>query len=222
MLSRTRGRFRAYFLSSIVVIILTAVPAEAAFAAAPATTGPIAQVTAPAPTPDPAASVASTTSLNPAPDPTVRTIPPAAIAPPAPTRPATIAAASVVVALARTHLGARYRSSATGPSSFDCSGLVWRVFEQARLGRKVTSRTARAIYLAYRDRGLASRSHPQVGDLVVWGYGSHVGIYIGRGLAISALVGGVRVHRVNALTTPFTAYLHTRLAGLRLPARAVA
>jgi cell wall-associated NlpC family hydrolase len=122
------------------------------------------------------------------------------------------------VALARTHLGARYRFSATGPWSFDCSGLVWRVFEQAHLGRKVTSHSARAIYLAYRNRGLASRSNPQVGDLVVWGYGSHVGIYIGRGLAISALVGGVRVHRVNALTTPFTAYLHTDLAGVRVPA----
>jgi hypothetical protein len=123
------------------------------------------------------------------------------------------------VAFARTHLGARYRFSATGPSSFDCSGLVWRVFEQAHLGRKVTAHSARAIYLAYRNRGLASRSNPQVGDLVVWGYGSHVGIYIGRGLAISALVGGVRIHRINALTTPFTAYLHTDLAGVRLPVR---
>jgi cell wall-associated NlpC family hydrolase len=221
MLSRSRARFRAYLLTSIAVVIMTVVPAEAAFAAAPATTAPVAQATVPAAIPDPAASVASTATLNPAADASASTTPPAAVAPTAPTRPATIAAASVVVALARTHLGARYRSSATGPSSFDCSGLVWRVFEQARLGRKVTSRTARAIYLAYRDRGLASRSHPQVGDLVVWGYGSHVGIYIGRGLAISALVGGVRVHRVNALTTPFTAYLHTHLAGLRLPARIV-
>lgn len=219
MLSRTRAGFRTYFLTSIAVVILTAVPAEAAFATAPVTTTTVAQATVPAATPDPAASVASTANLNPTPPAGAGTTLPAAVAPTAPTRPATIAASSVVVALARTHLGARYRSSATGPSSFDCSGLVWRVFEQARLGRKVTSRTARAIYLAYRNRGLASRSNPQVGDLVVWGYGSHVGIYIGQGRAISALVGGVRVHRVNALTTPFTAYLHTRLAGLRLPVR---
>jgi len=35
-----------------------------------------------------------------------------------------------------------------------------------------------------------------------------VGIYIGNGRAVSALVSGVRVHKVKALTIPFTTYLH--------------
>jgi cell wall-associated NlpC family hydrolase len=95
---------------------------------------------------------------------------------------------------------------------------MWRVFHEAGLGRKVSGRSARAIYLSYRRRGLASRHDPQVGDLVVWGNGSHVGVYIGRGYAISALLLGVRIHRVRAMFTPFTAYLHTRLTGLDKPA----
>ena len=146
-------------------------------------------------------------------------IPAAAIAIAAP--PAAVAlvpVSAVLVAFARSHLRARYRHYATGPSSFDCSGLMWRVFKEAGLGRKVSSRNARGIYLAYRARGLASRTNPQVGDLVVWGHGSHVGVYVGRGNAISALVQGVRVHRVNAMFTPFTAYLHTHLAGVSVPA----
>jgi cell wall-associated NlpC family hydrolase len=132
--------------------------------------------------------------------------------------PAVVSAASVVVAFARSHLAAAYRPDASGPTSFDCSGLMWRVFHEAGLGTRVTSHSARAIYLAYRGRGLASRANPQVGDLIVWGRGSHVGVYIGHGYAISALVNGVRIHRVRAMVTPFTAYLHTHLAGLVKPA----
>ena len=138
---------------------------------------------------------------------------------PAPAAGATakVPASAVVVAFARSHLRARYRHDATGPSSFDCSGLMWRVFQEAGLGTKVTSRSARGIYVSYRSRGLASRTNPQVGDLIVWGQGSHVGVYIGRGYAISALVQGVRVHRVHAMFTPFTAYLHTHLANVLEP-----
>lgn len=232
-MSRNPTRFRALAATALAaVIMLAANPAEAALATDPA---PVPTV---APTLDPAATLAPSPSPDPYPDPSptadpsgavagalstdpalAPTVPDAAVVPAAVTRPTTVSAASVVVAYARTHLRARYRRSATGPSAFDCSGLVWRVFAQAHLGRKVKSHSARAIYLAYRNRGLASRHNPRVGDLVVWGYGSHVGIYIGRGRAISALIGGVRVHRVNALTTPFTAYLHTRLAGVRLPVR---
>jgi cell wall-associated NlpC family hydrolase len=47
---------------------------------------------------------------------------------------------------------------------------------------------------------------------VVWGYGSHIGIYIGNGKAISTLRNGVRIHGVFAVTARFTAYLHTGLS----------
>ncbi len=125
--------------------------------------------------------------------------------------------AAIVTAYARTHLRAAYRHGSTGPRAFDCSGLMWRVFHEAGLGRKVTSTSARAIYQSYLRRGLASRLNPQVGDLVIWGRGSHVGLYVGRGYAISALTQGVRVHRVHAVFTRFTAYLHTHLDRLEAP-----
>jgi cell wall-associated NlpC family hydrolase len=132
--------------------------------------------------------------------------------------PASVSAASIVVAFARSHLRARYQSSGTGPTGFDCSGLTWRVFREAGLAAKITSQSARSIYQSYRSRGLASRRNPKIGDLVVWGNGSHIGIYVGGGNAISALVRGVRVHRVRAMLTPFTAYLHTHLASVARPA----
>ena len=44
---------------------------------------------------------------------------------------------------------------------------------------------------------------------MIWGGGTHVGIYIGHGKAISTLTSGVRIHRVHAVTARFTAYLHT-------------
>jgi hypothetical protein len=65
------------------------------------------------------------------------------------------------------------------------------------------------MYAYFRAHGKASRTNPKPGDLVIWGGGSHVGIYIGRGYAISTLTSGVRIHRVHAVTARFTTYLHT-------------
>ena len=68
------------------------------------------------------------------------------------------------------------------------------------------------IYYYFRARGKASRTNPRIGDIVVWGGGTHVGIYIGNGRAVSALTSGVRVHGVFAVTARFTAYLHTGMS----------
>ncbi len=124
-----------------------------------------------------------------------------------------------VIALARSHLGARYRHDAQGPRFFDCSGLVLRVFTQAGLVSRVggwANRSGYAMYRWFKRRGLASRTHGQVGDVVVWGNGAHVGIYLGHGKAISALTRGVRIHGIYALTNRFTAFLHTGLSGTSL------
>ncbi len=135
------------------------------------------------------------------------------VAAPAPTAAASpTSLADRVVAEARTHLGAPYVWGSTGPHTFDCSGLVYRVFaDVGQLARIGGNRGGYGLYQYFAARHLASRTDPQVGDLVAWGYGAHVGIYIGHGLAISALVSGVQVHGVFAVTTPFTAYLHTHL-----------
>lgn len=121
--------------------------------------------------------------------------------------------AQQIIKIAKTQVGDPWRYGATGPSSFDCSGLVVYAFKSAGDGAAVGSyRSARALYDWYRGRGLASRTNPKPGDLVVWGSGSHIGIYIGGGLAISTLTSGVRVHGVTAVTASFTAYLHTGMS----------
>jgi cell wall-associated NlpC family hydrolase len=120
-----------------------------------------------------------------------------------------------IVNIARAQVGDPWRYGATGPYAFDCSGLVIYAYKKAGDGaviRAGTLRSARAIYLYFKSHGRASRTNPRIGDLVVWGYGSHIGIYIGGGRAVSTLTNGVRVHGVFAVTARFTAYLHTGMS----------
>jgi cell wall-associated NlpC family hydrolase len=139
---------------------------------------------------------------------------PAAAAEPAPT----MSAAAAIVRDAESHIGAHYRLGAAGPTRFDCSGLVYRVFTDLHLGSRIGYlRSAAGLYRYFARRGLASRTNPQIGDLVIWGGGVHVGIYVGHGRAISALSDGVRIAPVSAVLSGFTAYLHTRLASIRVP-----
>jgi hypothetical protein len=120
--------------------------------------------------------------------------------------------AQQIIKIAMQQRGDPGRYGATGPRAFDCSGLVIYAFRQAGDKAAVASgryRSARALYQWYRSRGLASRSNPKPGDLVIWGGGTHIGIYVGRGKAISTLTNGVRVHGVTAVRARFTTYLHT-------------
>ena len=115
-------------------------------------------------------------------------------------RPASVAASTRVIALAESHLGARYQHGATGPRAFDCSGLVYRVFEDAGLGRMIAGlRSASALYAHFRARHMTSTVNPQPGDLVIFGGGSHVGIYIGNGRVVHAMVTGVAITRISAV-----------------------
>jgi len=124
--------------------------------------------------------------------------------------------AQQIVAIAKAQRGDPWVFGATGPRAFDCSGLVIYAYKQAGDLKAIGNgryRSARAMYRYLQSRGLASRSNPKVGDLVVWGGGSHIGIYTGNGNAVSALSSGVRVHKVNAVTARFTTYLHTGMSG---------
>ena len=125
--------------------------------------------------------------------------------------------ASQLIAIAKAQRGDPWRYAATGPSSFDCSGLVIYTYKMAgdlRLIGNGNYRSAASLYKYFRDRGRTSRTKASPGDLVVWGYGRHIGIYLGSGMAISTLNTGVRIHSVSALTLPFTAYLRTGIAQL--------
>jgi cell wall-associated NlpC family hydrolase len=169
--------------------------------------------------PLPALDAAPIDPSTPAPgDPTTAVV--SAAAAPRPVIADRVSAAAAVVKAAESHLGARYRRGSTGPRAFDCSGLVYRAFAQVGLARRIDGlHSASALYAYFRRHHLASRRSPQVGDLVIWGHGAHVGIYIGHGRAISALVSGVRIHRVSAVLSGFTAYLHTHLSRVTVPAR---
>ncbi len=121
--------------------------------------------------------------------------------------------ANQIINTLTNQLGKGYKWGATGMRRYDCSGLVYRVFERNGLLKRIggSRKTASGYYKWFRDRGLTTRSNPRKGDLVVWGKGKHIGVYIGNGRAISALTSGVRRHSVKGLNVSFTAYLRVKL-----------
>ena len=91
---------------------------------------------------------------------------------------------SKAVSLAKSKLGCKYVWGATGPNTFDCSGLTSWVYKQMGISIPRTS-------LAQSNSGKAvSKSDLQVGDLVFFKTTSapvgHVGIYVGNGQFIHA------------------------------------
>jgi len=99
-----------------------------------------------------------------------------------------------VVQIARAQVGKTYRSGATGPDAFDCSGLVFYVFNQA--GISVPRLTSDGYFAAAAH---ISRSELQPGDLVV-GRG-HIGIYVGGGQMVHASTprGGVKLAPIDVV-----------------------
>ena len=121
-----------------------------------------------------------------------------------------------VVAVAQSQVGDNYAFAAIGPDRFDCSGLVWFAFREAGLADRIGDKrkTVASLYKYFNSRGKADKQDPRVGDLVVWGNNKHIGIYIGDGMAVSALVNpyGVKIHPVKGyLNVSFKAYLHVNL-----------
>ncbi|MGW7003706.1 C40 family peptidase [Streptomyces sp. NPDC054933] len=92
--------------------------------------------------------------------------------------------------IAAAKQGSPYRWGATGPSSFDCSGLTSYAFRKA--GRRLP-RTAAAQY--YRTRHIPAGAR-RPGDLVFFHYGGyvyHVGVYAGHNRILHAPRSGTRV-----------------------------
>ena len=122
--------------------------------------------------------------------------------------------ADALIGFAKNQLGKAYSYGAIGLRRYDCSGLVYRTFYEKNLLTKIGGgrKTAYGYYKWFKERGLASRYNGRRGDLVVWGSGAHIGIYLGSGMAISALTNGVRTHSIYALTHRFTAFLHVNIS----------
>ncbi|MCX4685140.1 NlpC/P60 family protein [Kitasatospora purpeofusca] len=128
---------------------------------------------------------------------------PAASAPAAAAKPAAPAAngsrAAAAIAAAESKLGAPYVYGATGPNSFDCSGLTGWAYAQAGVSLPRTSQA---------QAGAGTRigsdiSQAQPGDLVIF-YGDrhHVGIYVGGGQVIHAPKPGASVRYESASNMP--------------------
>lgn len=119
-----------------------------------------------------------------------------------------------VISIATAQLGDPWVWAASGPNAFDCSGLVIYSFRQAGYGARIGDgryRSGYAMLSWFRSRGLTSSSGSR-GDVVVYGGGSHVGIYLGNGKVISTLTSGVRIHGLYAVTARFTTFLKTGMS----------
>ncbi|MFI6646441.1 NlpC/P60 family protein [Streptomyces sp. NPDC050529] len=108
------------------------------------------------------------------------------------------ARAAEAVAFAYTALGKPYVWGATGPSSFDCSGLTQAAYRSAGVS------LPRTTYTQIDAGRRVSRSELAPGDLVFFYSGiSHVGLYIGNGQMIHAPRPGAPVRIAPIDQMPF-------------------
>lgn len=109
------------------------------------------------------------------------------------------------VAWAKKQLGKPYVFGATGPGSYDCSGLTLGAWKAAGVSINRTSQAQ------FRNGRAISRSDLQPGDLVFYYSGiSHVALYVGNGTIIHAARPGTNVKYAKVDSMP--------IAGARRPA----
>jgi cell wall-associated NlpC family hydrolase len=105
-----------------------------------------------------------------------------------------------VVAFAKAQIGKPYVFGATGPNSYDCSGLTLAAWKSVGVQLDRTSQAQ------FGDGVAVSQSQLQPGDLVFF-YGSspsHVGIYVGGGTIIHAPRPGQSVQYTKMSYMPFS------------------
>lgn len=111
--------------------------------------------------------------------------------------PRTATALSYIVA----QIGKPYVWGATGPNSYDCSGLMLRGFQAAGVRSMPRVSQGQQVWATPVDK-----KDIQPGDLVFFGQPAyHVGVYIGGGLMIDAPYTGARV-RVDRVWSSVTGY----------------
>ncbi len=140
---------------------------------------------APDPSPDPAPSPPPSPSPSPSPSP--------APSPP----PSSSGGASQAIAFAKAQIGEPYSWGASGPGSWDCSGLTMKAWASA--GRYLPHWSVGQ----YQATSHISSSQLRPGDLLFWGSSSssssihHVAMYLGGGMMIHAPRTGQNVQIVS-------------------------
>lgn len=100
------------------------------------------------------------------------------------------------LAFALKQVGKDYKWGATGPTTYDCSGLTLRAWEAAGV------RIPRTSQMQWRDVERVKLTDMRPGDLIIYkGDASHVGMYVGEGTMVHAPRTGrqIRVEGVGAL-----------------------
>lgn len=103
------------------------------------------------------------------------------------------------LAFAESQLGKPYRYGATGPNSYDCSGLVLTAWRSVGVSMPRTSQQQ------YAQGHRIAKSQLRAGDLVFF-YGqrpSHVAMYVGHGMVIHAPRPGKNVQYIKMSYMPY-------------------
>ena len=104
-----------------------------------------------------------------------------------------------------SRLGAPYRFNTTGPNTFDCSGLVWRTFND--IGLNFTRGPARSYWAVFEAPPVDEQF--KAGTLVFFGGLTHVGIVADeKGFYHASRSKGV-------IYSPFSEYWLSRIDGFR-------
>ncbi|MFT8394476.1 C40 family peptidase [Propionibacterium sp.] len=96
-------------------------------------------------------------------------------------------AAQTALNFALSQVGKAYATGGTGPSAYDCSGLMYTAYANAGISLPRTS------YAQASAGTSVSQSNLQPGDLVFFYDNGHVGMYIGNGQVVHAADYGIGV-----------------------------
>lgn len=103
--------------------------------------------------------------------------------------------AEKAVAFAYAQIGKPYAWGATGPSSFDCSGLMYAAWQSAGIT------LPRDTYGEWADLPHIPLSDVQPGDMILYNGESHVAMYVGGGYIIDAPHTGAVVQKIPESTS---------------------
>ncbi len=129
-----------------------------------------------------------------------------------------VAGAEAVISMARSYLGVDYKLGAESRNQVDCSGLLFRAFQDTGLGGLLANgerRRVEGIEAVARRQGdyFTNGKQAQRGDLVIYGNGEHIGIYLGNGKVLSALTSGVSIHRIYGIGQRVTGFVRPEYDG---------